>query len=69
MTMTIAVGTSLRKINAATLCLLVIFNFWEDAPSFFSGVTLTRKSSTSTVMNIMVESAYISGLIPFLTSL
>lgn len=34
-----------------------------------SGVILTRKSRMRTVRNMIVDSAYISGLIPFLTSL
>ena len=38
--------------------------------SFFDlRVILTRKSRMRTVRNMIVDSAYISGLIPFLTSL
>ena len=41
-----------------------------DGEDFFcSGVKLIKNSRTSTVINMIVESAYISGLIPLRTSL
>ena len=66
---TIAMTAGTRRRNTKRAALLFLLTYFLVLPSLEEGETLTRISKISTDTNNKVESAYISGLIPFRTSL
>ena len=69
--MTMAIPTGMIRLQTIrlTFCHFLCLSEAVRFDFFDSGVKLIKNSRTSTVRNMIVESAYISGLIPLRTSL